>query len=96
MSGNRHRGKIFVNERDRTVFHFAERITLRVDISYLFDFERAFHGDGIIIFSPEIQEIGITGIFFSDSFDVLGILENFFHQFRHLCELFCNSFSHHK
>ena len=60
VGGDDDDGHILVDEGDGPVLHLACGICLGVDIGYLLELERPFHGDGVVDAPAEVEEVLVS------------------------------------
>ena len=58
--GDHHHGKIFVDQRVRSVLHFACGIAFGVNVGNFLQLESAFERDGEVNAAAEIEKIGVA------------------------------------
>ena len=77
-------GMLLVDQRDRTVLHFAGRIALGVDVRNLLQLQRAFERDRIVDAAAEKQEVGAVVEPAGDLLDLRRELQRLLEQLRQL------------
>src|SRR3569623_2433624 len=88
VGGHRDHRHVRIDQRERAMLEFAGGIGLGVDVGDLFQFERAFHGDGILRTPAEEQGVVLVGEILGELLDLAVERERLLDPARNGDELF--------
>ena len=79
MGGDEEHGHHVVDQGNRSVLHLGGRVTLGMDITDLFQFQRALQRHGVVPAAAEIEEVGRISIDPCEVLDLVVLLQHLFY-----------------
>ena len=79
--------RFFINQGDRSVFHFRSRVAFRVDVADFFQLESTFECGRKVVQPTEVQKVVEAVVLVGDSLNLLMTLQGLLQNGRHVTEL---------